>query len=50
MGVSEHTDENQRVYGFSLDEEDRAKIDAVLAESKGAKLIETIGDCGAEYR
>ena len=50
MGVSEHTDENRRVYDFRLDADDRAVIDAVLRESQGEKLIETIGDCGAEYR
>ena len=50
MGVSEHTDDNQKVYGFRLDAEDRSKVEAVLAKSNGAQLIRTIGDCGAEYR
>ncbi|KAH9894998.1 Aldo/keto reductase [Cubamyces lactineus] len=50
MGVSEHTDDNRKVYGFRLSAEDRAAIDAVLAQSNGARLIRTIGDCGAEYR
>ncbi|KAI9066567.1 Aldo/keto reductase [Trametes sanguinea] len=50
MGVSEHTDDNRKVYGFRLSAEDRAAIDAVLTKSNGARLIRTIGDCGAEYR
>ena len=50
MGVSEHTDDNRNVYGFHLDVDDCAAIDAVLAESNGSQLIETIGDCGDEYR
>ena len=50
MGVSEHTDDNRKVYRFRLDGDDRAKIEAVLARSNGARLIQSIGDCGAEYR
>ncbi|EIW62990.1 Aldo/keto reductase [Trametes versicolor FP-101664 SS1] len=50
MGVSEHTDDNRKVYGFRLSAEDRAAIEAVLLQSNGARLIRTIGDCGAEYR
>ena len=50
MGVSEHTDDNQKVYGFRLDADDRGKIEAVLSKSNGAQLIRSIGDCGAEYR
>ncbi|TBU41689.1 aldo/keto reductase [Dichomitus squalens] len=50
MGVSEHTDDNQKVYSFRLDGDDRVKIEAVLARSNGAQLINSIGDCGAEYR
>ena len=50
MGVSEHTDDNQQVYGFCLTADDRANIEEVLAQSNGENLIRTIGDCGAEYR
>ncbi|KAI0745418.1 Aldo/keto reductase [Earliella scabrosa] len=50
MGVSEHADDNRKVYGFRLDAEDRAAIDAILMQSNGPRLIRTIGDCGAEYR
>ncbi|RPD63845.1 Aldo/keto reductase [Lentinus tigrinus ALCF2SS1-6] len=50
MGVSEHTDDNRKVYGFRLSVDDRAAIQEVLAQSNGPQLIRTIGDCGAEYR
>ncbi|KAI0743863.1 Aldo/keto reductase [Daedaleopsis nitida] len=50
MGVSEHTDDNRKVYGFRLSAEDREAINAVLVQSNGPHLIRTIGDCGAEYR
>ncbi|KAI0365638.1 Aldo/keto reductase [Pilatotrama ljubarskyi] len=50
MGVSEHTDDNRKVYGFRLSAEDRGAIETVLAQSNGPRLIKTIGDCGAEYR
>ncbi len=50
MGVSEHTDENRKVYGIRLSADDRAAIQGVLLQSNGPELIRTIGDCGAEYR
>ncbi|KAJ8593266.1 Aldo/keto reductase [Rhizopogon salebrosus TDB-379] len=50
LGVSEHTDDNDRVFGFMLNEEDNRDIEAVQALSKGHQMITTIGDCGAEYR
>jgi len=50
LGLSEHPDENQKVYGFRLTDEDRSIIEAVLAGSKGRLMITSIGDCGAEYR
>lgn len=50
MGLSEHTDDNDRVFGFMLNEEDNHEIEAVQALSKGHQMITTIGDCGAEYR
>jgi aryl-alcohol dehydrogenase-like predicted oxidoreductase len=48
LGVSQHLADNKRVFEFSLDEEDLADIEAVLAKSRD--LIEVIGDCGDEYR
>jgi len=50
LGLSEHPDENQKVYGFRLSQEDHSIIEAVLARSNGRIMITSIGDCGAEYR
>lgn len=50
LGVSEHTDDNDRVFGFSLTDEDNRAIEAVQARSNGRRMITLIGDCGAEYR
>jgi len=48
LGVAEHRQDNARSFDLSLDAEDRAQIDAVLA--KGRDLYRLIGDCGDEYR
>jgi aryl-alcohol dehydrogenase-like predicted oxidoreductase len=48
LGVSEHIAENARVFALRLDDEDRARIDAVLGD--GRNLYRIIGDCGDEYR
>jgi aryl-alcohol dehydrogenase-like predicted oxidoreductase len=48
LGVAQHIDDTSRVFGFTLDAEDRASIDAVLAKSRD--LTKLIGDCGDEYR
>ncbi|KAA2281262.1 aldo/keto reductase [Candidatus Nitrosocosmicus agrestis] len=48
LGVSEHIDSNTQVFGFSLDESDRAAIEKIC--SKSNNLFEIIGDCGDEYR
>ncbi len=48
LGVAQHIDDNARVFGFALDAEDRASIDAVLTKSRD--LMKVIGDCGDEYR
>ncbi|OCH86359.1 Aldo/keto reductase [Obba rivulosa] len=50
MGLSEHTDDNARVYSVRLTQADYTEIDAVLERSNGRRLVTTIGDCGAEYR
>ncbi|KDQ49459.1 hypothetical protein JAAARDRAFT_143408 [Jaapia argillacea MUCL 33604] len=50
LGVSEHTDDNSRVFGIRLSEQDNSEIEAVLDRSNGRRMITTIGDCGAEYR
>jgi aryl-alcohol dehydrogenase-like predicted oxidoreductase len=48
LGVAEHIEDNARVFGFALDADDRASIDAVLVKSRD--LMKLIGDCGDEYR
>lgn len=48
LGVSEHLEDNARVFDFSLDESDYEQINAVLRNSRD--LYEVIGDCGDEYR
>ncbi|KAF7334629.1 Aldo-ket-red domain-containing protein [Mycena venus] len=50
LGCSEYTSDNLKVYGLVLTSQDRAEIEEVLARSASRQLIETIGDCGAEYR
>jgi aryl-alcohol dehydrogenase-like predicted oxidoreductase/enamine deaminase RidA (YjgF/YER057c/UK114 family) len=44
-GERDHSADNLRVFSFTLDEEDRARIDAALAQSRRIP-----GDCGDEYR
>jgi aryl-alcohol dehydrogenase-like predicted oxidoreductase len=48
LGVSDHVAENLRVFDLQLDDEDRERIDAVLARARD--LFRVIGDCGDEYR
>ncbi|EMD32714.1 hypothetical protein CERSUDRAFT_126533 [Gelatoporia subvermispora B] len=50
LGITDHTEDNSRVFTFSLTPDDLAIIDAVLEKSNGSRMIFTIGDCGAEYR
>ncbi|KAI5297721.1 hypothetical protein KEM55_004331, partial [Ascosphaera atra] len=49
MGVSEHTTENKKVYGWRLDEDDQRAIEEVLSRSQRDNLIQDLGDCGGEY-
>jgi len=48
LGVSEHLEDNAKVFSFSLDDDDRDRIDAVSRQSRD--LYQIIGDCGDEYR
>jgi aryl-alcohol dehydrogenase-like predicted oxidoreductase len=48
LGLAEHRADNARVFEFSLDDEDRPRLDAVLEASRD--LYRAIGDCGDEYR
>jgi aryl-alcohol dehydrogenase-like predicted oxidoreductase len=48
LGVSQHIDDNLRVFNFSLDAADLAQI-AVVCD-RANDLFGYIGDCGEEYR
>ena len=48
LGLTDHRDDDARVFAVVLDAEDHARIDGVLAKSRD--LLSLIGDCGDEYR
>jgi aryl-alcohol dehydrogenase-like predicted oxidoreductase len=48
LSISEHLEDNAKVFDFNLDREDYQKIDAVSQKSRN--LYQLIGDCGDEYR
>ncbi len=48
LGIAEHLADNAHVFDFTLDAEDLAAIEPVLAKSRD--LMRLIGDCGDEYR
>jgi aryl-alcohol dehydrogenase-like predicted oxidoreductase len=48
LGLTDHRAENTDVFRLTLDADDHARIDAVLAKSRD--LLSAIGDCGDEYR
>jgi aryl-alcohol dehydrogenase-like predicted oxidoreductase len=48
LGLSEHIADNQRAFGCTLDADDDAQLEEVLAKSRD--LMAAIGDCGDEYR
>ncbi|MBE9004284.1 aldo/keto reductase [Fortiea sp. LEGE XX443] len=48
LGVSEHIENNAKVFNFSLDQEDCDRIDHISQQSRD--LYQIIGDCGDEYR
>lgn len=48
LGISQHISENQKTFGFALDEDDYSLITEVT--SKANNLYDSIGDCGDEYR
>ena len=45
MGVSEHIDENKKLFSFSLNDQEKQTIQQLLAQGKNIP-----GDCGDEYR
>lgn len=48
FGISEHIQDTKALFGFSLDEDDKARLQSVMRESRD--LMSVIGDCGDEYR
>lgn len=48
LGLTNHIDDNARVFGFKLDSDDNGRIEDVC--SKSNDLFAAIGDCGDEYR
>ncbi len=48
LSISEHLTDNANIFGFSLDQDDYAKINALSTQSRD--LFQVIGDCGDEYR
>lgn len=48
LGISQHRQDNTRVFEFSLDKEDLDNIHTITDQSRN--LFDIIGDCGDEYR
>lgn len=48
LGASEHILDSKKALALRLDDEDRARLESVMA--KGKDLQEVFGDCGGEYR
>jgi aryl-alcohol dehydrogenase-like predicted oxidoreductase len=48
LGVSEHIEDNPRVFNLTLDAEDSLRLNVVGSNSRD--LYQIIGDCGDEYR
>lgn len=48
LGLTEHLQDNTKVFQIHLDEDDLEKIEAVCRKSRD--LFRSIGDCGDEYR
>ncbi|MBH8576345.1 aldo/keto reductase [Nostocaceae cyanobacterium CENA369] len=48
LSVSEHIEDNAKVFNFTLDAEDSDRIDTISQKSRN--LYQLIGDCGDEYR
>jgi aryl-alcohol dehydrogenase-like predicted oxidoreductase len=48
LGITDHRDDNMRVFGFRLDKDENESIEEVCKKSNN--LFSLIGDCGDEYR
>ncbi|KZV87327.1 Aldo/keto reductase [Exidia glandulosa HHB12029] len=50
LGVSSNLTDNSRVFQWDMTEQDKADISAVVTPEKQHRMLEFLGDCGAEYR
>ncbi|MHA7647092.1 aldo/keto reductase [Nitrosopumilus sp. S4] len=48
LGISNHREDNSKVFNIKLDQEDMSSIKSITEKSND--LFEIIGDCGDEYR
>ena len=48
LGITNHREDNAKVFDVKLDLEDIKEINSVTTKSND--LFDTIGDCGGEYR
>jgi hypothetical protein len=48
LGITEHIEENSKVFDLKIDQDDILLISTVTEKSNN--LFDTIGDCGDEYR
>lgn len=48
LGLTDHREDNARVFDFQLDAADYERVQSVLSKSRD--LYQIIGDCGSEYR
>lgn len=48
LGITNHRDDNSKVFDIKLDQEDESSIKTITEKSND--LFEIIGDCGDEYR
>ncbi|MBD2482978.1 aldo/keto reductase [Planktothrix sp. FACHB-1365] len=48
LGISQHIEDNAKVFEFSLDAEDDQTLNSIFSQSRD--LMQIIGDCGDEYR
>lgn len=48
LGISEHREDNDKIFSFQLDAEDHDGINSICRQSRD--LYQIIGDCGDEYR
>lgn len=50
MGISEHVEENEKVFKCPLDHVDHEAINEVLGRCRAKEVMDAMGDCGSEYR